>query len=193
MMFARGSGGGGRHVLRQASAGGSSKILAIRLAHAESASPLARRDVLTAATFPGGRSLWSDSLATSEHWDHEYNYGLRAIQFSAEAIANYQFQLSECQARLKDGTLVVLNPGRELDRVDLRDSLADGAVHKVDLTAAFEKRQHRPRLPGGAEAQTGQRQRPGRRMSPATIASPPNAGRARRMWRSQDQKLNFAI
>ncbi len=55
---------------------------------------------------------WSEVLATSEQWDLHYNYGVRRLEFSHEAIANFQFQVNVCHARMKDGTLVALDPGR---------------------------------------------------------------------------------
>jgi type VI secretion system protein ImpJ len=87
--------------------------------------------------FQAAERAWIESLQTSEQWDHEFNYGLRTIEFSAEAIANYQFQINACLARMKDGTLVTLSPGREPDRVDLRPSLA-AAAPKVDFRQALE-------------------------------------------------------
>jgi type VI secretion system protein ImpJ len=66
---------------------------------------------------------WAEALDTSEHWDHEYNYGIRSIEISADAIANYQVQVSSCEARLKDGTLISLTPGREPDRLDLKKEM----------------------------------------------------------------------
>ena len=88
--------------------------------------------------FQAAERAWIESLQTSEQWDHEYNYGLRAIEFSAEAIANNQFQVNLCQARMKDGTLVTLSPGREPDRVDLRPALAGGKSAPIDLRAALD-------------------------------------------------------
>ena len=58
----------------------------------------------------------AEALGTSEHWDHEYNYGLRRLDYSPEAIANYQFEVGACQARMRDGTLVSIDEGGGLDR-----------------------------------------------------------------------------
>ena len=66
--------------------------------------------------------------------DHGYSYGLRRISFSKEAIANGQFELSECQARLRDGTIVWISVGQEPDRVEL----GSASVPVKDLSAAFE-------------------------------------------------------
>jgi len=76
---------------------------------------------------------WAEALQTSEQWDHAYEYGLRRLDFSHEAIANQQFQLNVCHARMKDGTLVSLDPGQELDRVDLKEAFAKESVVRVFL------------------------------------------------------------
>jgi type VI secretion system protein ImpJ len=91
--------------------------------------------------FQAADRYWADAAQRSEQWDHEYNYGLRAVEISAEAIANYQVQLTLCHARMKDGTLISLEPGSEPDRVDLRPALADvqSALIQVDLKEAFER------------------------------------------------------
>ena len=68
--------------------------------------------------------------------DHGYSYGLRRISFSREAIANGQFELSECQARLKDGTVIWLSKGQEPDRVEVGSV---GSPSKRDLAEAFER------------------------------------------------------
>jgi type VI secretion system protein ImpJ len=74
--------------------------------------------------FQAADRFWTEALQVSESWDHAYNYGLRALDFSHESIANYQFQVNACQARLRDGTLVSIAPGAELDRLDLKEALA---------------------------------------------------------------------
>lgn len=89
--------------------------------------------------FQAADRYWAETLHTTEQWDHEYNYGLRAVELSAEAIANHQVQLTMCQARLKDGTLVSLAPGEEPDRVDLKESITGLEGMMVGLADAFDK------------------------------------------------------
>ncbi len=83
--------------------------------------------------FQAADRYWTETLQQSETWDHEYNYGLRTVEISAEAIANYQLQLTLCQARMRDGTLVSLEPGNEPDRVDLKPAFERESVIKVFL------------------------------------------------------------
>ncbi|MEO1618276.1 MAG: type VI secretion system baseplate subunit TssK [Planctomycetota bacterium] len=68
--------------------------------------------------------------------DHGYSYGIRQISFSREAIANGQFELSECHARLRDGTVIWIDDSQQPDRVDLGQA---GAGAKRDLRAAFDQ------------------------------------------------------
>src|SRR5690606_35263597 len=84
--------------------------------------------------FQAAERYWTELIQTNEKWDHHYNYGLRSIELSEEAIGNYQIDVSHCQARLKDGTLVSLGIGQEPDRVDLKD-----AVRQLDRVLASLK------------------------------------------------------
>lgn len=83
--------------------------------------------------FQAADRYWTETWQTSEHWDHQYNYGVRTVQLSEEAIANYQVQLDVCDARMKDGTLVSLGPGQEPDRVDLKEAFDSESVVRVYL------------------------------------------------------------
>jgi len=91
--------------------------------------------------FQAADRYWTETLEQSEHWDHEYNYGLRSVEISPEAVANFQVQLTVCQARMRDGTLISLAPGNEPDRVDLKESLEglETALVNVDLKEAFDR------------------------------------------------------
>ena len=55
------------------------------------------------------------------------------LELSREAIANYQFQVNACHARMSDGTLISIDPGQELDRVDLKEAFAKESVVRVFL------------------------------------------------------------
>jgi type VI secretion system protein ImpJ len=83
--------------------------------------------------FQAADRFWAETLATGEQWDLHYNYGLRAIEVSHEAIGNYQFQVNLCHARLKDGTLIALEPGQEMDRLDLKEAFEKESVVRVFL------------------------------------------------------------
>lgn len=83
--------------------------------------------------FQAADRYWTETLQTSEQWDHPYYYGLRTLEFSQEAIGNFQFQVNVCHARMKDGTLVALNPGQEPDRIDLKEAFGKESVVRVFL------------------------------------------------------------
>ncbi len=80
---------------------------------------------------------WTELVQTTEQWDHPYNYGLHSVQFSKEALANNQLQVNLLEARLRDGTLVSLDIGKEPDRVDLKEAFGGAKVPGVDLSEAF--------------------------------------------------------
>jgi type VI secretion system protein ImpJ len=63
---------------------------------------------------------WSGRVATSSQWDNHYNYGLRRVKIAPEALANHQIEVSSCQARLQDGTIVSFDVGEDPDRVDFK-------------------------------------------------------------------------
>jgi type VI secretion system protein ImpJ len=83
--------------------------------------------------FQAADRYWTEMLTMGEQWDLHYNYGIRALEISHEAIGNYQFQLNSCHARMKDGTLIALEPGQELDRLDLKEAFARESVVRVYL------------------------------------------------------------
>ena len=66
---------------------------------------------------------WLELSHTSESWDHPYGYGLHSFSYSKDALASGYFRVEELDARLRDGTLIRLDSGQELE---------------VDLKAAFE-------------------------------------------------------
>ena len=76
---------------------------------------------------------WTEATQLSERWDHPYSYGVRTLEFSEEAISNYQFQVNVCHARMKDGALISLDPGQEPDRVDLKEAFASESSVMVYL------------------------------------------------------------
>ncbi len=83
--------------------------------------------------FQVAERYWTETLQTSEHWDHQYNYGIRQLEISLDALANYQVQLNLCHARMKDGTLIALDAGQALPRLDLKEAFAAQSVVRVYL------------------------------------------------------------
>jgi len=83
--------------------------------------------------FQAADRYWNERIQTAEQWDHAYNYGLHRLRLSPEAVANYQVDVGECEARLPDGTLVSRGTGQELSRVDLKPALENAALVTVLL------------------------------------------------------------
>lgn len=59
-------------------------------------------------------------------------YGIAHVEINGAALANRQFELRRCQARLRDGTLVWLEAGEEPDRASLEQ--AGHAVASLSAT-----------------------------------------------------------
>jgi type VI secretion system protein ImpJ len=59
-------------------------------------------------------------------WDLHHNWGLRSVELREDALANHRLVIRRLEARLQDGTLVVVRPD-------------DGALPALDLKAALER------------------------------------------------------
>lgn len=80
----------------------------------------------------------AEIIQTGEKWDHPYHFGLQSIEFSREALANYQLQVHHLHARMRDGTLVSLDAGQEPDRLDVKEAVVELSNTLADLSVAFE-------------------------------------------------------
>jgi type VI secretion system protein ImpJ len=92
--------------------------------------------------FQAADRFWTEQLDASERWDHPYNYGVRDLELSPAAIENFQVEVTSCSARMRDGTLISIEPNAGLDRVDLRKAFETRQAVKVFLAV--------PRLKIGA-------------------------------------------
>jgi type VI secretion system protein ImpJ len=70
-----------------------------------------------------------DQSRRNHAWDIHYNWGLRSIDLDREALANHRLVIHELEARLRDGTPVVIPH--------------DGALASVDLRPVFESQETR--------------------------------------------------
>jgi type VI secretion system protein ImpJ len=68
-----------------------------------------------------------------EKWDHQYNWGLRAIDLDREALANHRFVVRSLEARFRDGTLVVVPEDGVLPALDLRPAFGRESALTVHL------------------------------------------------------------
>ena len=86
---------------------------------------------------------WTELRRTSHQWDFPFHYGLKTLEISPEALADYQFDVRQLYARMRDGTIVAFGVGEEPDRVDLREAIREAESveqHRlgVSLQDAFE-------------------------------------------------------
>jgi type VI secretion system protein ImpJ len=83
--------------------------------------------------FQAADRYWSELLQISQSWLDHYSYGIHSLELSREALANYQVQVTRLHARMKDGSVIVLDSGREPDRVDLKEAFQQQAEVTVLL------------------------------------------------------------
>lgn len=83
--------------------------------------------------FQAAEKYWSEYVQTSEKWDHAYNYGLQRLEYSPDAIGNFQFEVNALHARTKDGTLVIVAPEQDLDRAAMKEAIQqlEGALKNI--------------------------------------------------------------
>ncbi len=62
-----------------------------------------------------------ERIKTGEMWDQGHNYGIRSIRINKEAIANYHVEVTACQARMPDGTIIDFDVGEAPDRVGFKE------------------------------------------------------------------------
>lgn len=77
--------------------------------------------------------FWMETVHTSESWDHPYGYGVHAIAYSQDALASGRFRVESLEARLRDGTLVRLNDGEELE-INLKQAFESASDVEGDST-----------------------------------------------------------
>jgi len=70
-----------------------------------------------------------DLSRRNHNWDLHYNWGLRSLDLDMAALANYRLVIHSLEARLRDGTPVVLP--------------RDGALPPIDLRPAFQNKDTR--------------------------------------------------
>lgn len=84
--------------------------------------------------FQAADRYWAEINRLSTDWSFPASYGIRALEFSPEALANGQFELRLLEARMRDGTIVRLQSGQDLERLSLDQSIADLSA---DLNEGF--------------------------------------------------------
>ncbi|HWY86789.1 MAG TPA: type VI secretion system baseplate subunit TssK, partial [Gemmataceae bacterium] len=70
--------------------------------------------------FQTAQRSWARLVVDSSKWDHPYNWGLRSLDLDLDALANYRCVVRSLQARLRDGTLLVVSPEDPLPPLPLR-------------------------------------------------------------------------
>src|SRR5689334_8911229 len=74
--------------------------------------------------FQAAHRYWSELSRRNHDWDVHHNWGIRKIELDPTALENHRLLIRVLEARLRDGTLVVIP--------------RDGAPPAIDLRKHFE-------------------------------------------------------
>lgn len=67
----------------------------------------------------------NERLRYHSQWDHPFNYGLHAIEFSSAAMEAGRFEVISCEARFRDGTLAIIKDRQQPEHVTFSDGPRD--------------------------------------------------------------------
>ncbi len=70
--------------------------------------------------FQAAQRYWVDLSRRNHNWDVHYNWGLRSIEIDPTALTNHRLVIRSLEARLRDGTPVVIPRDGSLPVLDLR-------------------------------------------------------------------------
>ena len=85
--------------------------------------------------FQASDRYWHEALATAMQWQTHYAYGIQAFRLQPGALGASSFQINDCQAVMRDGTLVDLG-GQGL-RISLKEVFQSTA--EVTILLAVSK------------------------------------------------------
>jgi type VI secretion system protein ImpJ len=71
-----------------------------------------------------------DVSRRNDNWDVHYNWGLRSIDMDRDALTNHRLVIHALEARLRDGTPVIVPRDAALPVVDLRPIFQDKDMHQ---------------------------------------------------------------
>ena len=109
---------------------------------------------------------WAEQDATSHQWDFPFHYGLQALEFSPEALANYHFEVRRLHRGCATARSSILRPGRSpigltsarrsRAAAEEQEKLAVGLQHAFESEATVRVFLAIPRTKlGRANVQTG--------------------------------------
>src|SRR5947209_4151926 len=70
--------------------------------------------------FQAAHRYWTDLSRRNHDWDVQYNWGIRKIELDRTALENHRLLIRTLEARLRDGTPIVIPRDGILPTVDLR-------------------------------------------------------------------------
>jgi type VI secretion system protein ImpJ len=75
---------------------------------------------------------WEELLGTSSRFDAAFQYGLFRLDLNQSALDSQLLEITRCEARLKQGTIVSFDTAR-IDRIDLNDRVASDSKFEAFL------------------------------------------------------------
>ena len=76
--------------------------------------------------FQAASAYQSEQLTVSQNWQCPCNYGVRAMDLDRDALNNFEVRIPRLQARMRDGSLLLVPENAHLDILDLRPEMSDG-------------------------------------------------------------------
>ena len=76
---------------------------------------------------------WADAQQRGERFDHNFHWGLRALEFDADALANFRFEVQALSVRLRDGSTLELPEDGTLPALELKGLLEENRTVTVYL------------------------------------------------------------
>ena len=83
--------------------------------------------------FQTEQRFWLHLHARNSKWDQHYNWGLCAITFDGDALANHRCAVQTLSIRLRDGTLISVPDDGTLPEVEFKDALEEASHVTVYL------------------------------------------------------------
>lgn len=84
--------------------------------------------------FQAGSEHAADALATATNWIQPYAYGVHAIEVTSEALANFEVRIPRIEARLRDGSMIVVPDNASLPALNIAKTMEESAEVFIHLT-----------------------------------------------------------
>ncbi len=102
--------------------------------------------------FQTAQRYWSRLVTDNSRWDNHYNWGLRVLELDKDALANFRCVVRALEARLRDGTMVIISDDDPLPPLPLEEAFAQKSTLELFLgVPLFHLGRPNATSPGGGE------------------------------------------